>query len=741
MTIVFALATLPMAFPVLPPEPVPAELQVLEVPSLDRSIPGQSLEKLTAQQSVEANASVQPIRVLESVSPEAVSQAEFSRDASEPLVIPVDPAGTDAPTLPETLDKMGVLELTSDTQEFDQGRSVITAQGDVLMRFQGGVLSADRIQINTVSRIVVADGNAALVRGQQRLRGDRIEYNITQETGRVLAASGRFNTAASGSELDLSQGADGEAGGFVRPTSDRITQAEPISNVANPGAIRITTGFQTNFGLFDQEDDNPDRPSDTISLPFNVSGFRQEGSISNWRFQADELKLVPGGWKADTISMTNDPISPPQFEIRAESIQARALSPLVDEIVAERPRYVFEDKVAIPTFRRRVVLDRRPRDDGLVTFGFDSRDRGGLFVERTFEPISNEKLRVNVTPQFYLQRALFDNGANPFDLDNYGVDLDVRGNLRPGTTLNGKVNISTADPTEFGENTRSRVTLSQSLGRHSLDLSHSYRTRIYNGSIGFRTVRQSYGAVLQSPNFTLGDTGIVVNYQAGVQRITADTDRAELLTADRDNDRVTLNRYQAGASANRGFSLWRGQALEAPPEETLRYSPVPVVPFASLNLGLTGLYSAYGNGDTQQSITSTLGVSGQLGHFARNWLDYTSFNAVYSQAVRGQESPFEFDRIQDTRVLSLGVKQQIYGPMRFGFQTSLSLDEGEQFSTDYTLEWSRRAYGVELRYNPILELGSVSLRISDFLWNGGSRPFNTNQRDETAEKAAKDATQ
>jgi hypothetical protein len=142
-------------------------------------------------------------------------------------------------------------------------------------------------------------------------------------------------------------------------------------------------------------------------------------------------------------------------------------------------------------------------------------------------------------------------------------------------------------------------------------------------------------------------------------------------------------------------------------------------------LGLTGLYSAYSNGEAQDSLTSTLAANAQFGHFARNWLDYTALNAVYSQAVRGNESPFLFDRIEDTRVLSLGLRQQVYGPIRFGIQTSLGLDEGKQLSTDYTLEWSRRAYGVEFRYNPILELGSVSLRISDFLWNGGSRPFNT----------------
>ncbi|NJM58257.1 MAG: DUF3769 domain-containing protein [Synechococcales cyanobacterium RU_4_20] len=629
------------------------EVSKLEIPETQVSQPGDEGGGLTTRSSSVAETRIPGLEVPELETPELetpeleipeinLPETRSSQIQVPALEIPQAPIPpTTAPENPQigaTLDQLGVLELISDTQVFDQGRQVITATGEVVMRFQGGILSADRIQINTTSRIVVAEGNAALVRGQQRLRGDRIEYNLTQETGRVLAASGSFNTATSGTELDFNQGAT--EGGFVRPPSDRVTQIQPIADLANPGAIRITTGFQTNFGLIERENNTTGKPTDSISLPFNVSGFRQEGSVSRWRFEADELRLVPGGWDADKASITNDPFSPPQFKLRAEAIRARALSPLVDEIVATKPRYVFEDKVAIPTFRNRIVLDRRPRDDGLVTFGFDSRDRGGLYLERTFEPISTEKLRLNLTPQFYAQRALFDNGANPLDLDNYGVDIDLRSNLRPSTALTAKVSLSSADPSEFAENTRARINLAQSLGRHTLDLGYSYRTRIYNGSIGFRTVRQSYGAVLQSPNFTLGKTGIVVNYQAGAQRINADTDRADLLEVGRENDRVTLNRYQAGASINRGFSLWQGKPLAATPEAGLRFSPVPVAPGASVSLGLTGLYSAYSNGEAQDSLTSTLALNAQFGHFARNWLDYTALNAVYSQAVRGDASPF-----------------------------------------------------------------------------------------------------
>lgn len=86
--------------------------------------------------------------------------------------------------------------------------------------------------------------------------------------------------------------------------------------------------------------------------------------------------------------------------------------------------------------------------------------------------------------------------------------------------------------------------------------------------------------------------------------------------------------------------------------------------------------------------------------------------------------PFLFDRYVDERVLSAGISQQIYGPWRLGFQTSINLDTGKESSTDYIVEYSRRTYGITLRYNPVLELGAFSIRISDFNWTGGADPFS-----------------
>ncbi|MBC7972353.1 MAG: DUF3769 domain-containing protein, partial [Verrucomicrobia bacterium] len=201
------------------------------------------------------------------------------------------------------------------------------------------------------------------------------------------------------------------------------------------------------------------------------------------------------------------------------------------------------------------------------------------------------------------------------------------------------------------------------------------------------------------------------------------TDRVDLLSPNRTNNRLSLGRFVSTVQLARGFTLWQGKALPPTPAEGLRYSPVPLTPYVNLGVTLRGVASAYTNGDTQQNLIASVGLSGQFGHFSRNFFDYTAFNISYVQFVGSGQSPFLFDRTVDTRILSVGITQQIYGPFRIGFQTSINLDSSNQFSTDYILEYSRRTYAIVLRYNPVLAIGAIGLRISDFNWTGGTDTF------------------
>ncbi|MGB5971192.1 MAG: DUF3769 domain-containing protein [Spirulinaceae cyanobacterium] len=635
---------------------------------------------------------------------------EDEQEEDEPT-IPGNEEETTTPATPTAIpiEPADVVEITSDRQEYDEARNIVTAEGNVEIRFSRAVLTADRVQVNLDNQITVAEGNVALRRGDQTIRGSRFEYYFVQDSGIVLNASGEIYQPTTGRDFNPTLANDPLAATIPdRPLSDRVTAGQPLQRISTDEGYRFVVGGSPEIGT---------------SRATSGTG----GTINRLRFQADRVDFYPEGWDATNIRITNDPFSPPELEIQADTARSRKLGPLLDEVVTSNSRVVFDQGFSLPLFRNRFLLDRRPRQPTLFNVGLDGNERGGVFIERSFDIINSPQVFWSVTPQYFLQRAIFD--ENPGAPSAFGVKSNLDVIFSPRTTLRASVAVTSFDLDEIGEETRASVRGQQIIGRtnlphHTLGLEYSYRDRLFNGSLGFQDVRSTLGAVITSPVIPIGNTGVNLTYQGAIQNINADTDRLDLLAPIRDNNRVNLTRYQAAASLGKGFSLWRGEALPPTPTEGLRYSPVPIQPYLALYTGITGVSSLYSSGDTQQSLGGSIGLRGQFGHFSKKFLDYTAFNLTFSGAIVGDQSPFRFDRFVDRQTVSFGITQQLYGPFRFGFQTAYNLDTSQEINTTYSLEYSRRTYNILLQYNPVQEFGSLSFRISDFNWTGSPDPFD-----------------
>lgn len=661
----------------------------------------------TAKNSQTSSSAPQPIKIKfrtanqQSATNNQLSTVEFkTRNLTSQA-----PQPAPTPTTPET---RRVVEVIADTQEYDEQRRVVTAEGNVVVRFDGAVVDADRIQVSLDNLIAVGEGNVALTRGDQVLRGQRFTYNFVQDTGELLAGRGEIFIPTAQEDFAFLP-TDVTAGGVpARPPSDRIRSNQPLTGVSSPGGINFGIGGRTN----------------TTNLPRPEQG----GQVRRVRFEAARIDFYPRGWQASDVSLTNDPFSPPELELRADKVTLTRESPLQDRVRTENQRLVFDQGLSLPIPKNQQVIDRRERDatPGLVSFGFDGDQRGGVFVERRFEPINRENVSFSITPQFLAQKAVQEGVSNIPSV--FGLRTSLDATLSPRTTVEGSGTLTSFDLTDIEDNLKASLRLRQQVGDsrnpHNVTLEYSYRDRLYNGSLGYQTVQSSFGGVVTSPIIPLGKTGLNLSYQGGAQYITANTDREDLLEPIRDNNRVSLGRLQASAALNGGLLLWQGKPLPPTATEGLRYTPNPVVPYLRAFGGLTGTTSYYTNGDNQSTLIGTIGLEGQIGHFSRSFLDYTAFNISYSQGLDSGESPFLFDRAVDTRTLSAGITQQIYGPFTFGVQTSVNLDTGEYTSTDFILQYSRRTYGITLRYNPELELGGISFRLSDFNWTGGTNPFS-----------------
>ncbi|MBG1268853.1 DUF3769 domain-containing protein [Nostoc sp. WHI] len=615
-------------------------------------------------------------------------------------------SGTTAPTSTPPV-KPRIVEVTSDQQEYDERRRIITAVGNVVVRFDGAVVDADRLQVNLDNLIAAGEGNVTLTRGDQVLRGQRFTYNFVQDSGELQNGSGEIYVPSSQTDFAFLP-TDVTAGGVSkRPPSDRITANQPISGVSSPGGIDATFGGQAGAS--------------------NIPGSTTGGAVNRLRFEAQQIDFYPQGWQARNVRITNDPFSPPELELRADKVTLTRETPLVDRIRTQRQRLVFDQSLSLPIPVDQQTIDRRERDvtPAIVSPGYDGEDRGGLYVERGFPLVTTDKTRWTITPQLLVQRAVQEGTSDLGAV--FGVKTKINSVLSSRTVVQGTAELTSFNLNKVEENLRVNLGLRQTLGDrlpHTLNLQYNYRDRLYNGTLGFQTVQSSLGGIITSPVIPLGKSGINLSYQASAQYIDANTDRQDLLEPLRENDRISLGRLQGSAALSSGVLLWQGKPLPRTATEGLRYTANPVVPYLQAIAGLTGTTSYYTNGDNQSNLIGTIGLLGQIGHFSRPFLDYTAFNISYSQGLNNGLSPFLFDRSVDNQVLSAGITQQIYGPLRLGFQTSVNLDTGKATSTDYILEYSRRTYGITLRYNPVLELGGFSVRISDFNWGGGTDPFS-----------------
>ena len=597
----------------------------------------------------------------------------------------------------------GIVELKADRQEYDTNSQTVTASGNVFLRFRNAEMTADTVRVNISTRQAVAEGNVVLKRGEQILRGERFEYDLETERGTIVSARGDIYQPSLATDLSLAPSPDPTGKLPDPPISERLRLGLPVTTAITTGSSSLTIGADRDI---------------------EYQPRQQTSDLQRFRFQARQAEIDRQVVIAEGLRVTNDPFSPPELELRADRARFRLVSPDESRVEADNPRVSLGGAIDIPIPVAAFTFNRLGQDYNPWNIGFDNDERGGFFVGRNFDILRNRDVRWTVTPQFFLQRALRDGLF--FDFDTFGLMSDFRWSIDGQRSLTAQGNIPGLQPSRLGDRLRGRINYNQPLevigSNHQLNIEALYRERSFNGSAGFQDVQSLFGASLTSPSINLGDN-YQLTYRVGTQLITANTDRADLLSAGITRGLTTLGRYQASTNVTRSFRLWTGDTLPTDRRETFNYSPTAVTPYLQLNTNIETGLNGYTNGETQSTLGLGVSLQGQVGNFSRDSFDYTGFNIGYRHYFRGGSSPFLFDRPFDNRILTAGVLQQIAGPWRLGIQTSVNLDTGSQISTDYYVEYSRRTYNILLRYNPILQIGSIGFRLNNFNWNGVSDPF------------------
>ncbi|PZO44203.1 MAG: DUF3769 domain-containing protein [Pseudanabaena frigida] len=552
-----------------------------------------------------------------------------------------------------------VLNVVSDRQEYDINTQVFVAEGNVFIKYRKSELKADRVQLNTKTQEVIAEGNVFFTRGDQKIRGSKLTYNYSNVKGDLLNASGAVDLGT----LNSSE------------VSRSPTQTAPNS----------------------------------ITISAIGSGNSSDGQVRRLGFIADRLILDGDTWTAENLRVTNDPFTPPELELTTSKATLTPISPTQNRLDLESPRIVFDQGFSLPIPVNSIILDRFQRFAPALV-GFDKRDRDGVFYQQSFDVVTQPNLSFQLSPQLLLQRAFSSqSGFSGFDI--LGVVATLNGAFDDGSSLSARASFSGLNFSKIDSLLRANASYQLPVfGNHTLLSQYAFRDRVYNGSLGFQDVNNILGSTLFSPNYVLGDSQISFGYQVSAQLVGAVRDDIQPSTVG------TLVRLQSAAVLSRSFPLLRGEPAPATKEAGLRFSPTPIVPKLDAFLSAQGVNSFYSNGANQAVLYGTVGLSGEVGNFVKDFLDYTGFTVSYTQAFSSGKSPFLFDRVADNRSLTAGIVQQIYGPLRLGIQQSWSLDTGNLYDSVYSLEYARRTYSVLVRYNPNQGLGEFLIRISDFNW-------------------------
>ena len=117
-----------------------------------------------------------------------------------------------------------------------------------------------------------------------------------------------------------------------------------------------------------------------------------------------------------------------------------------------------------------------------------------------------------------------------------------------------------------------------------------------------------------------------------------------------------------------------------------------------------------------------------MGELKRNFLDYTNIDFKISYVIKEGNSPFKFDNINDSARAKINIKQQLIGPLLFGYNAYLNLDPdhakyGEISKGKYSLDISRRAYSVGAFYEPSGSKIGIQFNIFNFDYKGISSIF------------------
>jgi len=369
-------------------------------------------------------------------------------------------------------ENQGEIVIQSDQQSELNG--VISAEGNVVVEYQGKILKADNLIYDKSNKKISANGNIVLIMGDQIFKSSEIEYSFINEKGYLLDVKGSFNTRT-----------------LIEDLSSNFS-------LADLNTIKSLIEF---------------KKKKVLNTP---------GTIENWLFYSDKINIDGETWKSKKAIFSNDLLESKQLKIVINSLQ---VTPEAEKIRFKSSinYLILDEKLAIPFW----VGDRSVKRAGKIsnfdsrwTFGYENLDKDGYFIGRKFNPLDiSDNFVLQLEPQFLIQRSLkgytksfVSKGEsitservkrNVSFEDYFALKSQIKGMIN-SWDLEIDTNLNSFDLNKFSDASRLKTKLSKEINFLGAKWNKSfygiYRDRVWNGSLGEAEIYTGYGSKLKKEN-------------------------------------------------------------------------------------------------------------------------------------------------------------------------------------------------------------------------------------------------
>ena len=537
--------------------------------------------------------------------------------------------------------------------------------------------------------------------------------------------------------------------GLSRPIASQLeatTIAQRVNHVAYQQSW--SAGIQLNFGgLIGYTAPTNNAGTGQLVAPRSQ---KAKGFISKIRFQSSNLQIQRDTWTARQMAFTNDPFTPARSWTSARNVTAAFNPDGTTTIWARSGNIILDNRLSLPA----VLSQTLGKEKASYVIGSDNQDRDGVFLGYNLKPIRiGSGGTLNLQPQLLIERAISGQSSSFIapgaSLGSSTVTQSITaadafgliGNLHlpiAKLSLDSYLSLATFNPDHLASGTRNttRLSVPMQLPGNNLataSLFGTYRERTYNGSLGLQNLIYAYGLNLEGSNTIQTHLSNPTPANSFFQpigigwKLESGNFQANLYNT---ASLANLWRTTVKISASSGFSIWKDKPLSTAndPQAGLRYSPAPITPGLDLNFGVAGVGAGYSDGSNQDTLTFYGGPTLTLGHFDKNFFDYTRLSASIAGTFNSGLSPFGFDRAVDLRTASFSVAQQIYGPVLLEAGATYNIDPGSTYYGNvsysyFEVKLQRRSYEFGVYYSPYDGIGGIRVKLNDFNFDGSGAPF------------------